>query len=83
MFTEVPPFGAMHGHRVFVEECFVGEPEMVFSAGTHTDCLCMHYADIAEMVKPLVGSFGVPPVRTRSAPRVTRVRGHRRAAIST
>jgi Ala-tRNA(Pro) deacylase len=78
-----PPFGALHGHRVFVEQCFVGEPQMVFSAGTHTDCLCMHYADVAEMVRPLVGTFGVPPVRTPRAPRVTRVRGHRRAPIGT
>ena len=37
-----PPFGTMYGHRVFVEQCFVGEPEMVFDAGTHTVSLCMH-----------------------------------------
>jgi Ala-tRNA(Pro) deacylase len=56
----VPPFGTLYGHRVFVEQCFVGEPEMVFNAGTHTDSICMHYADLAEMVKPIVGAFGVP-----------------------
>ena len=57
----MPPFGMMYGHRVFVERCFVGEPEMVFNAGTHTDCLCMHYNDFAEMVRPVVGSFGLNP----------------------
>jgi len=46
---------------VFVEQCFVGEPEMVFNAGTHTESLCMHYGDFAEMVKPVVGVFGVRP----------------------
>lgn len=56
----VPPFGTLYGHRVFVEQCFVGEPEMVFNAGTHTDSICMHYADLAEMVKPIVGAFGAP-----------------------
>lgn len=61
----MPPFGMMYGHRVFVEQCFVGEPEMVFSAGTHTDCICMHYFDFAEMVKPVVGSFGLRPGRPR------------------
>jgi len=61
----MPPFGRLHGHAVFVERAFVGEPEMVFNAGTHTDCLCMHYCDFAEMVKPVVGEFGVPPVRRR------------------
>jgi Ala-tRNA(Pro) deacylase len=61
-----PPFGTMYGHRVFVEQCFVGEPEMVFNAGTHTESLCMHYSDFAEMVKPVVGTFGVRPGRSRT-----------------
>ena len=61
----MPPFGMMHGHPVFVERCFVGEPEMVFNAGTHTDSLCMHYADFAEIVHPIVGSFGTPPPAPR------------------
>jgi Ala-tRNA(Pro) deacylase len=57
----MPPFGMMHGHQVFVERCFVGEPEMIFNAGTHTDSLCMHYADFAEVVRPIVGTFGRAP----------------------
>ena len=57
----MPPFGMMHGHPVFVDRCFVGEPEMVFNAGTHTDSLCMHYNDFADIVHPIVGSFGTPP----------------------
>lgn len=56
-----PPFGTLYGQRVFVEQCFVGEPEMVFNAGTHTESVCMHYFDFAEMVKPVVGTFGVRP----------------------
>jgi len=61
----MPPFGMMHGHHVFVERCFVGEPEMVFNAGTHTDSLCMHYGDFADIVRPVVGSFGIPPSARR------------------
>ena len=57
----MPPFGMMHGHRVYVERCFVGEPELVFNAGTHTDSLCMHFSDFADIVRPIVGSFGVAP----------------------
>jgi hypothetical protein len=34
---------------------------MVFNAGTHTDSLCMHYGDFAEIVHPIVGRFGTPP----------------------
>ena len=63
----MPPFGMMHGHPVFVERCFVGEPELVFNAGTHTDSLCMHYSDFADIVHPIVGSFGVSPGRRRVA----------------
>ena len=64
----MPPFGMMHGHRVFVERAFVGEPSMVFNAGTHTDSLCMHYNDFAEMVRPIVGTFGLNPSRRRRQP---------------
>jgi Ala-tRNA(Pro) deacylase len=67
----MPPFGSLHGHAVFIERCFVGEPEMVFNAGTHTDSLCMHYRDLADIVHPVVGSFGVPPGRARPPRRAT------------
>lgn len=53
----MPPFGAIWGRRVFVERCLVGEPEMVFNAGTHTDAIRMHYWDFAELAKPNVGNF--------------------------
>lgn len=53
----MPPFGAVYGQRVFVERCLVGEPAMVFNAGTHTDAICMHYGDFAEVAKPTVGHF--------------------------
>ncbi len=68
----MPPFGTMYGHRVFVEQSFVGEPEMVFRAGTHTDSVCMHYADFAEFVKPVVGAFGVRPGRQGGTTRTPR-----------
>jgi Ala-tRNA(Pro) deacylase len=54
-----PPFGSLHQQRVFVDTSLVGDPEMVFTAGTHTDAICMHYNDFAEIVKPLVGSFAI------------------------
>lgn len=69
-----PPFGTLYGHRVFIEQCFVGEPEMVFNAGTHTESLCMHYGDLADLVKPVVGSFGVPPPSTPKTPTVRKIR---------
>jgi Ala-tRNA(Pro) deacylase len=56
----MPPFGDLYLQRVFVEECFVGDPEMVFRAGTHIDCFRMHYGDFADLAKPIVGRFSSP-----------------------
>jgi Ala-tRNA(Pro) deacylase len=56
----MPPFGGLYLQRVFVEECFVGDPEMVFNAGTHTDCFRMHYGDFVDIAKPVVARFSSP-----------------------
>jgi Ala-tRNA(Pro) deacylase len=56
----MPPFGDLYHQRVFAEASLVGEPEMVFSAGTHTDCVRMHYYDFVEIAHPVVGLFGQP-----------------------
>ena len=63
----MPPFGAAYGQPVFVDRCLVGEPEMVFNAGTHTDAICMHYGDFAALAKPIVGAFGRPPAHRQTA----------------
>jgi Ala-tRNA(Pro) deacylase len=57
----MPPFGNRSPHRVFVDQSLVGEPEMVFNAGTHTDAIRMHYRDFADVVRPVVGRFGRLP----------------------
>jgi Ala-tRNA(Pro) deacylase len=59
----MPPFGfrTSFPQRVFVDRSLVGEPEMVFNAGTHTDAIRMHYSDFAEIVRPLIGSIGRRP----------------------
>lgn len=62
----MPPFGVLYHQRVFVDESLVGEPEMVFNAGTHTDAIRMHYGDFAELSNPVVGSFARPPAAGRS-----------------
>lgn len=57
----MPPFGALYDQRVFVDLSLVGETEMVFNAGTHTDAIRMHYGDFAELSSPVVGAFARPP----------------------
>jgi Ala-tRNA(Pro) deacylase len=59
----MPPFGfdRRMTPRVFVDGSLVGEPEMVFNAGTHTDAIRMHYLDFAELVHPFVGCITCQP----------------------
>ena len=55
----VSPFTTCSALRVFVDGSLVGEPEMVFSAGTHTDAIRMHYGDFADVIRPVVASIVV------------------------
>lgn len=54
----ISPFAPPRSLRVFVDRSFVGDPEMVFNAGTATDAICMHYGDFAELTRAIVGSIG-------------------------
>jgi Ala-tRNA(Pro) deacylase len=54
----VSPFTSRWKLRIFVDRTFVGDPEMVFSAGTHTDAIRMHYGDFADLTRPVVGLIG-------------------------
>jgi Ala-tRNA(Pro) deacylase len=60
------PFGNPVEQRVFVDRSLVGETEMVFNAGTHTDALRMHYGDFVDLARPIVGAFGHPAAGERS-----------------
>jgi Ala-tRNA(Pro) deacylase len=67
----ISPFGNHCRGRVFVDRSFVGEPEMVFCAGTHTDAIRLHYSDFVELTHPTVADITEPVVR---APRALRMR---------
>lgn len=58
----MPPFGPLYGQRVFVDNALVGEPELVFNAGTYTDAIRMHFEDFADLTKPVVGAFAARPL---------------------
>lgn len=57
----VSPF-TIRSLRVFVDASLVGDPELVFSAGTHTDAIRMHYGDFADVIRPVVASIVVTNV---------------------
>jgi Ala-tRNA(Pro) deacylase len=71
----VSPFARQHRWRVFVDRCFVGEPEMVFCAGTHTDAITMHFADFSQLTSAIVGAIGVAwPTIAGDPPQARRLR---------
>lgn len=53
----MPPFGPLYRQRVYVDESLTRDTEIVFNAGTHSDAVCMRYADFAEVTRPIVGRF--------------------------
>jgi len=53
----MPPFGPLYRQRVYVDQSLTGDEEIVFNAGTHSDAVCMRYADYEELTNPVVGSF--------------------------
>jgi len=53
----MPPFGPLYKQPVFVDEALTCDEEIVFNAGTHSDAVCMRYADLAAITRPLVGRF--------------------------
>ena len=54
----ISPFTIGWNLRVFVDRSLVGEPELVFNAGTHTGAIRMHYGDFAELTRPILGTIG-------------------------
>ncbi len=67
----VPPFGRLYGHSVFADVSLAAEPEIAFSAGTHTDAIAMRWADFARTVRPIVGKFAGPPTDRVAAYRLS------------
>ena len=39
----LPPFGSLYGQSVCVDVTLASESEITFSAGTHTEAICLHW----------------------------------------
>ena len=57
----MPPFGPLYGQLVFADLALASHPEIAFNAGTHTEAICMRWADFSKSVRPIVGPFAEPP----------------------
>lgn len=55
----MPPFGPLYGQEVYVDVSLAAEPEIVFSAGSHSEAIRMTWPDFASSVRPIVGFFAV------------------------
>ena len=53
----MPPFGPLYKQAVYVDEGLTRDDEIVFNAGTHSDAICMRYADFAAITRPTIGRF--------------------------
>jgi Ala-tRNA(Pro) deacylase len=53
----MPPLGPLYKQPVFVDEALTRDEDIVFNAGTHSDAVCMRYADFAAITRPAVGRF--------------------------
>jgi Ala-tRNA(Pro) deacylase len=58
----VPAFGRLYEQPVFVDVALAEEPDIVFSAGTHTEAISMRWADFSASVRPIVGKFADSPL---------------------
>ena len=57
----MPPFGPMYGQPVFVDVALAAAPDIAFSAGSHSEAICIRWSDFARSVKPIVGRFADRP----------------------
>ncbi|MBZ5501954.1 MAG: YbaK/EbsC family protein [Acidobacteriia bacterium] len=53
----VPPFGELYGLPVYMDATLAADPEIILSAGTHSDALRMLSADFIRLVRPKVCAF--------------------------
>ncbi len=53
----MPPFGNIYGLDVYVSGSMSDAERIAFPAGTHTELLCISYADFERVVQPRVARF--------------------------
>jgi Ala-tRNA(Pro) deacylase len=53
-----PPFGHLHGLKVFADKILEEDDEIAFNAGTHTDIVRIKFKDFKRVVNPLIADIG-------------------------
>lgn len=55
----MPPFGNLFSMKVYVAPDLVGDDQIAFNAGTHTELIKMSYEDFNRLVEPIMLEFAV------------------------
>jgi len=53
----IPPFGELYGVPVYLDEALAEDPELILSAGTHSDSVRLGNVDFMHLAEPQVCSF--------------------------
>jgi Ala-tRNA(Pro) deacylase len=53
----IPPFGELYGVPVYLDEALAEDPQIILSAGTHSDCVRMGNVDFIHLAEPCICSF--------------------------
>src|SRR6267143_1348055 len=69
----MPPFGNLYGMDVYVAKSLAEDPEIVFTAGSHTELMRLAYKDFERLVKPKVVSLGTVATCRKSSPEMVRL----------
>ncbi|HMS82046.1 MAG TPA: YbaK/EbsC family protein [Nitrospira sp.] len=57
----MPPLGTLYGLPVYVDRSLIGDEEILFDGGTHSEAIRMRYWDFAALVFPTVAEFNQSP----------------------
>ena len=57
----MPPLGTLYGLPVYVDRSLIGDEDILFEAGTHSEAIRMRYWDFAALVFPTVAEFNRTP----------------------
>ncbi|MBO0777841.1 MAG: YbaK/EbsC family protein [Ktedonobacteraceae bacterium] len=58
----MPPFGNLYNLPVCVDQSLTRQETIFFPIGTHTETMCVKYADFERLVQPRVADFALMPM---------------------
>jgi len=65
----IPPFGALYGHRSFVDRILLASPDITMPAGDFGTVIRMSWTEFRRLVGATVGDFAVPEILAPRPPR--------------